>query len=116
MQAHDDHAYTGRDRKPVAVLPKEGAEGRRRGPEGDEDRGESSDEQEGGQEDVAPRLGLALVRQRFDARAGHIGEIGRGQRQNAGADEGQKPRAERGRYRDVGHGGPDMARRKRLVN
>ena len=36
--------------------------------ERDEDGRETSDEQERGQENVAPRLGLALVDQRLDAR------------------------------------------------
>ena len=57
-----------------------------------------------GDENVAPRLRLALVDQRFDARAREIAKIGRRERQHAGRNKGDEARAERGGKGDVGHG------------
>ena len=72
--------------------------------EGDEHGGEAGDEEERGDENVPPRLGLALVDQRLDAGPGQIAKIRRRQRQHAGADERDEPGAEGGRDGDVGHG------------
>ena len=87
----------------MAPLPKDGAEFRGGRAEGDEDGGETSNEEERGQENVAPRLGLALVDQRLDAGPRQIAEVGRGQRQHARAHERDKAGAEGGGERDVGH-------------
>ena len=88
----------------MAPLPEEGAEGGSGRAEGDEHGGEAGDEEERGDENVPPRLGLALVDQRLDAGARQIAEIRRRQRQHAGADERDEPGAEGGRDGDVGHG------------
>ncbi len=88
------------------------AEGRGGRAEGDEHRRESGDEQESGDENVAPRLRFALVDQSLDARPGEKAEIGRGERQDARADERDEARPEGRRDGDVGHGGRQMALRR----
>ena len=109
MQAHQDHADPGRDRQSMAPLPEHRSQRRRGRAQADEHGREAGHEQDRGDENVAPRLRLALVGQRFDARAREIAKIGRRQRQHAGRNKREEARAERGGKGNVGHGVTDGA-------
>ena len=56
MQAHQDHADSGRDRQRMAPLPEQLSQRRRGGAQADEHGREAGHEQERGDQDVAPRL------------------------------------------------------------
>src|SRR5271170_811429 len=105
----------------MAPLPQQLSQRRSGRAQANEHGREARHEQERGDQDVTPRLCLALVGQRLDARARKIAKIGRGKRQHAGRNKGDQARAERGREGDVSHGvtdglsatGRQMSRRDR---
>ena len=101
----------------MAPLPEQFSQYRRRRAQAYEYSREARDEQERGDENVAPRLRLALVDQRFDARAREVAKIGRRERQHARRNKRDEARAERDGKGDVGHGvtnGPSTATRQML--
>ena len=103
MQAHHDDADPGGDRQRMAPLPEQRSQRRSRRAQRDEHGREAGHEQERGDQHVAPRLRLAFVDQRFDARARKIAKIGRRQRQHAGRNKRDQARAEGGGKGNVSH-------------
>ena len=64
---------------------------RRRGAEPDEHGREAGDEQERGEENVAPRLRLAFIDQRLDARSGKVAKIGAANGSTQGETKEMRP-------------------------
>ncbi len=97
MQAHGDDHHAGNRRQDRQCLPESLPEGGGSGTESGEDDAEAKDEEQRSHGDAALHrraLGVAAVAQLIEARAAHIGEIGRHQGQHAGAEKTQHAGAE----------------------
>ena len=93
----------------MAPLPQHRSQRGGRRAQADEHSREAGHEQDGSDENVAPRLRLALVDQSFDAGAREIAKIRRRERQHARRNKGKKARAKRGGKGNVSHGVTDGA-------
>jgi hypothetical protein len=115
VQPHDDDRDPGDGAQDVQVLPDRLAEGRGRGAEQHEDRGKARDEEECGQ-DRPPAHGAVAGIQAVEGGAGQERQVGRHQRQDAGAQEADETAGHRGWEGDAEHGlfypvGPDHGSR-----
>ena len=96
VQAHGDDGQSRRPREHLDILPDDLAERRGCGAQRDEDGGKARDEEEACQRHVAAGAAFVVVGDLLDGRAGDEGQVGRHQRQHAGAQEGQEPRSRGG--------------------
>ena len=91
MQAHGDDGEARQRRQHIEMCADDLPEQRGGGAQRDKDGGKTGDEQDGGQSHIAPRGLHALVGELLQRGARDEGEIGRDQRQHAGAQEREHP-------------------------
>ena len=90
MQPHDDDGQARDDGQGLVEAAEQGPEGRGGCAQGHEDGREARHEQQACQKSVAPGARGIPVLQVFEGGPGQKAQVGRDQRQHAGAEEGQQ--------------------------